>query len=181
MHMSEKLTHNKPVSGAIFVAMSVLLMFIQFPIIPIFPFLKMDFSDVIVLIAFFTLGMPMGILVTTCKVFLHWILMGMQVTGLIGDVASWVSTLAFIIPIYLLYCHKKKWLICFVTGIISLAVIMSLANYFAVMPLYMKVVNLQIGMPLGKYVAMGVLPFNLIKGILNSVVFYLIFRRLKLK
>lgn len=62
---------------------------------------------------------------------------------------------------------------------LCLTAVMSIANYFFVMPLYMKVLNFNINMPISRYVAIGVIPFNLIKGIVLSLISILIVKHLR--
>ncbi|UQS82772.1 ECF transporter S component [Bombilactobacillus folatiphilus] len=175
-----KLARNKLIGGGILAALAALIMFIGIPIIPGFSFLKLDFSDVVVLLAFYLYGMSTGTLVALCKVLVHWLLTGMGLPGIIGDFSSLVSSLAFIIPIILLLQHHQKPLLAYTCGTLSLTIFLSLANYFILMPIYMAVLNFNIGMPIAKYVLYGVIPFNLVKGVILSILSILLTHRLKL-
>lgn len=174
-----KLAHNKVIGGALLTALATLVMYIEIPLIPGFSFLKMDVSDVVVLLAFGLYGISTGTLVAFCKVLLHWVLMGMNVASLIGDFSSLLSSLAFIIPIVLLLRNDHANWLAYGCGTLSLTIVLSLANYFILMPLYMTVLNFHIGMPVAKYVLFGVVPFNLVKGVINSILSILLTRRLK--
>ena len=48
---------------------------------------------------------------------------------------------------------------------LGMTVIMAAANYWVITPLYIKVLGMKITIPLVKMVLLGVVPFNLIKGI----------------
>lgn len=65
-----------------------------------------------------------------------------------------------------------------VTGVISLATIMSLANWLIITPLYLAVMGFSVG-PIKEFVLLGVLPFNIIKGLLVSSVFIFMFTKLQ--
>ncbi len=55
--MSNKV--QKMVSVSMFAAMGLVMQFVAFPILPVFPFLKIDFSDIPVLLSMFLYG-PMA-------------------------------------------------------------------------------------------------------------------------
>ena len=59
-----------------------------------------------------------------------------------------------------------------------MTVLMMLANYTFILPLYMKILNFDLGMSTMKYLVVGVLPFNVIKGIIVSTVFVLVYKKL---
>ena len=48
---------------------------------------------------------------------------------------------------------------------LGMTVVMAAANYWVITPLYIKVLGMKITIPLVKMVLLGVVPFNLIKGI----------------
>ena len=52
-----------------------------------------------------------------------------------------------------------------VVAALGMTVIMAVANYWVITPLYIKVLGMKITIPLVKLVLLGVVPFNLIKGI----------------
>nr|WP_243685850.1 hypothetical protein [Lentilactobacillus rapi] len=68
---------------------------------------------------------------------------------------------------------------------VSLAIIMSALNWSAVIPLYMSVIGLKLSLPLTTIIMAGVVPFNLIKGVVVGGLFYAIkdkfLPRLKIK
>ncbi|UQS83721.1 ECF transporter S component [Bombilactobacillus thymidiniphilus] len=174
-----KLARNEIVGGAVLAALSAILMFFTFPIIPGFTFLKLDVSDVVVVIAFLVYGMSTGVLVALCKILIHFLITGAGLAGLIGDLSSLLSTLAFTVPLAWLLNKGQKQIIAYILGILSLTIVLALANYWVLMPLYMKVLNFNIGMPLTKYVIIGVIPFNLVKGTINSFLIFLLSKRLR--
>jgi len=60
-----------------------------------------------------------------------------------------------------------------------MTVIMSVLNYFVVMPLYMNVIGMKLNMSLAQYVATGVIPFNIIKALIISVAVMVVYPRIK--
>lgn len=163
-------------------ALAYVLMFISFPIIPAFSFLKLDFSDVPILIGLFVVG-PLGASeIVILKLFLFWMTHGFSVLELIGLIPSLIVSLIFI-GIFYLYRESitkpgfKKFVPAIIIGVV-MAIVLSILNYFIFLPMYMKVFGFDMGLPLFKIILYGVAPFNLIKGIVESLVFIIIYRRL---
>lgn len=163
-------------------AISYLLMFISFVIIPVVPFMKLDFSDIPVLIAFFLLGPAGGIEVAFLRSLLYFLISGPSLPNLIGVGLSFTATLAFCLPFYYLLGGKdfswKKALQATLIGTLSLTVILSLVNWGITIPLYMSLLGMKLSIPLDQMILYGVVPFNLIKGVVLSVVFVLVYQRL---
>ncbi|NVY95754.1 ECF transporter S component [Lactobacillus sp. DCY120] len=174
-----KVASNRIVGGAVLAALATLVMLVAVPLLPGFTFLKLDLSDIVVLLAFFAYGPAVGVLVAFCKVLLAWLLTGLSLGGLVGNFAALISTLSFCGPIYWLW-NKDRWHgQALVTGIISLTIMMALANYYFLLPVYMQVMGWQINMSLSHYLMWGVVPFNLIKGAINSSLFLILWQRIK--
>ncbi|EHO48872.1 ECF transporter S component [Lentilactobacillus kisonensis] len=170
---------------------SFVLMFISFPIIPIVPYMKIDFSDMPILIGTVLFGPVGGMTVAGLKSILYWLTTGASIPGLIGVGSSFISSLVLIWAYYLanrLFSFtngiKKAMMVTLVMAI-SLAIVMSSLNWVAVIPLYMKIIGLKLGLPLATIILAGAVPFNLIKGVVVGGLFYAIkdkfLPRLKLK
>lgn len=164
-------------------ALAFILMLFEFPVIPIVSYLKIDLSDIPVLVGTFIYGPASGMLIALLKCLLHGIIRGFSVGELIGLLADLVSSVALLLPFAWAWKHqqwnKRRQLI--VGGIlatITLTILMSLLNLFVLTPLYMKLWHWQSTLPIAKIIAFGVVPFNLIKGILISVLVSLIVIRL---
>lgn len=71
--------------------------------------------------------------------------------------------------------------IALVTGTIVMAVLMSILNYFVILPAYTFFLNAPaMSSPeMRQLVVTAILPFNIVKGLLLSIVFMLIFSRLQ--
>jgi riboflavin transporter FmnP len=194
----EKSSNHKQLLTSQLVEMSVLagcsyvLMFIAVPIIPIVPYMKIDLSDIPILIGTVIFGPVGGMIIAALRSLLHWLTIGgASIPDLIGTSSALLSSITLVWTFHwgerLFSFTKgiKKALLVIATMTIGLTVIMSLSNWAAVIPLYMKVIGLKLNMPLALLITYGVIPFNLIKGIVVGGIFYGIkgsfLPRLKLK
>lgn len=173
---------KKMVGIAMLAALATILISFGFPIIPGVSFLKVDFSDIPVLIGMFLYGPVGGTMVAFIRSLLHYIQTGGDAGYPIGDTASFIASVAYTLPIYLIMKSKvnntKTIIFANIVGSLSLAVILSLVNYFFLLPLYLKVLNFSVG-PIRDYILMGVIPFNIIKGAIVSTVFIMLYAKLK--
>ncbi|MDK6268760.1 ECF transporter S component [Lactobacillus mulieris] len=146
------------------------VMKIEFPIIPIFPFLKMDFSDVIILIGSFLFGPISGIGMAFIKCFLSLALSGFNILSLVGQIAAFLASICYIVPLYMVSKKNEDKFImqiaAVVVGTICLTLAMSLANIWLLMPMYAKFANFTFP---PTYILYGVVPFNVVKGVINGI------------
>lgn len=176
---------------AILSALAFVIMFAEFPI-PLFPvFLHIDFSDIPALLAAFALGPWSGAMVELIKNLIH--LMITKTVG-IGELANFIVGAAYVIPagyVYKAMKNKKGALYGLIAGTVSMGIVASIFNYFVLLPLYATVLHFPIDAIVGmgteangaivsvkSLVAYGILPFNLIKGIVVSIVVLLIYKKL---
>lgn len=160
-------------------ALAFILMLFEFPVIPVASYLKIDFSDIPVLLGGYIYGPFAGVMIAVIKCLLHAMVNGFSVGDLIGVSGDFISSLALLIPFCLVWRHqdwsfKRQMLVAIPLSTVVLTVVMSLLNLWVLTPLYMAVWHWQSTMPVAKLVAVGVLPFNIIKGLLVTVVFALI-------
>lgn len=154
-------------------AMAYVITFIcRVPIIPSVPFLDLEFKSAIILIGGFIYGPLPALAVTIVVCFLE--MLTFSSTGFIGFVMNVLATAAFVCPAAFVYKKKKS----LVGAIIGLAIgtalmtgVMLLWNYL-VTPMYMHIPREQI-MPL---LLPAFLPFNVIKGALNSSVTLVLYK-----
>lgn len=186
-------THNL-VKISLLSAVALALMMLDFAL-PIFPvFLQLDLSDVPAIIGAFAMGPLAGIMIELIKNILHG-LIATSTMG-IGEVANFIFGVAYIIPLGLIYKRNKSTksvIIGVVAGTISMIIAACIFNYFILIPLYSAVVY---GQPIDVFVNMAnkvngmvtnfatlilfaVAPFNLLKGIIMSIVGYLLYKTLK--
>lgn len=175
-------------------ALAIILMQFEIPL-PFAPaFYKIDFSEVPVLIGCFSMGPFAGVLIELIKVILNVAIKGTMTMG-IGDAANFLIGCAFCVPAALIY-QKKRTKSGAVTGMVVGTVIMTILgcvlNAYILLPVYAKAFE----MPLDALVSMGtevngaitglmtfvlfaVAPFNLLKGILVSLIVFFVYKKIR--
>ncbi|WP_025728593.1 ECF transporter S component [Atopobacter phocae] len=182
---------NRQIGAAILGAVAFIVMFFHFPIIPFVPYLKIDFSDTILLLSGLLYG-PQAVLMTGfIRSALHYIQTGGDLGYPIGVTASFIASISLLLPV--LQATKtelsvKNFVKGSIFGIIILTIVMVILNWFVLTPIYFKLFNLQIE-SLKELIVYGIVPFNMIKGVLVSIVNLLVYlkvypflrKRLKVK
>ncbi|KZT77613.1 ECF transporter S component [Lactiplantibacillus plantarum] len=176
-------TLHRLVGIALLGAIAYILMLLEFPILPVAPWMKIDFSDIPILIGLFLFGVGGAFVITIIKLLLHSAMMGFAIYDLIGSFASFLGTAVLILAFALVlryYRGNPKWRmpVAIVVATIGLVVIESLANLTFVLPFYLQVMGMNLSMSLNTVVLVAVIPFNLIKGLLVGNVFWLVYQRL---
>ncbi|WP_025189953.1 ECF transporter S component [Enterococcus faecalis] len=177
---------QKMVSIAMLAAIGTVLQFVAFPIMPAFSFLKIDFSDIPILFGMFLYGPLAGVITAFIRSLLHLFLTGLAPQNMVGDFASFLASSIFTLPIFYFFGKKKNIrtnrIVGLVSGILALTIFMSIANYFVITPIYLQLYGVTtqqfLGTSLASYVAIGIVPFNLIKGLLVSGVFLVLHAKL---
>ena len=159
----------------------------------VFPFfLKFEFSDIPAIIGTFSMGPIAGVLIELLKNLLK-LLIKPTSSGGVGELANFLVGIAYIIPLGLIYKHKKsiKSIITgMVVSVLSMAIVAGLLNYFILLPFYSKFMPLDtiieqsaqsISLINDKLslVLYGITPFNLTKGIIISIAGYYLYIALK--
>ena len=167
---------NKTVKISLLAGMAFILMYIEIPLIPIFPWLKMDLSDVPAIMGAFAFGPITGVIIELIKVFMHFLLAGSG-TGGVGEVANFIIGASFVLPAAFIYSRnksKKTAILGMVVGIVLMELVGIIANIYFLLPAYgMHMDSAQ----LIQYVIVGLLPFNAIKGVIVSVVTYALYKK----
>ena len=163
-------------------AIGYVLMIMNFPF-PGFPtFLQIDFSDIPALIAALIFGPVAGILVELLKNILDYIMTGSDTGIPIGHFANFIGGISFILPAYYFYKilgTKRGMVYGLVGGTVVLALFMSLVNYFILLPSYSVLMNWNMsGTEIRAMITTAIIPFNLLKGTLITVVFMLLFTKM---
>ena len=179
--VNQKLKLRSFVTIAMLSSISFVFMLLNFPLPGFQPFLQIDFSDVPALIAAITMGPVAGILVELFKNILDWIFSGTPTGVPVGHMANFATGILFILPVY--YIYKKiptiKGLsIGLVAGTVIMSVGMSLLNYVAFLPMYSYFLGWGT-FDMKEMIVLGILPFNLIKGIMLMVIVIILFRTMK--
>ncbi|MGO2084154.1 ECF transporter S component [Vagococcus sp.] len=172
---------EKMVVLSLLAGMAFILLKLEFFVLPTFPWLKVDFSDIPILIGTFIYGPLAGIIIAFVRSLLNIIISGANLGSLVGNIAGFLASSLYLLPIYyFLKKEKNRWNLVkgTVAGTLLMTAFMALANYFVITPLYLFVLKLDFGISIQQMVVYGVIPFNLIKGALVSVVFALTFKSL---
>ena len=169
-----------------------ILMYFQLPLSFVAPpFMKLDISDLPVLMGAFTMGPVFGIIIAALKNILALIFKGTMTAG-VGELSNFIISSTFAFVASYIYRNRRTYkgaIIALTAGVISMTILAMASNYFIVFPLYAKV------MPMDAIIAMGsaitpkitglftmmiysVLPFNLIKGFTTSAVMMLVYKKI---
>lgn len=162
---------------SILAAISLLLMRISVPIIPIVPYLRLDFSDIPILVGFFIFGISGGVQIAVVRSVLYFVLNGISIGSLIGVTSNLLATFSISLPLYYILKNQRglvRYVIAILIATLSLTVVLSVANWSFITPLYIQLMGLKLSLPLNEVVIYGIVPFNLIKGFCVSFVFILI-------
>ncbi len=179
--------NNKKLKKMVLIAMlgsiATVLMQFNFPLPALPAFLKFDFGEVPAVIAIMTMGPVAGILVELIKNVLYWFLSGSPTGVPVGEIANFATGLLFILPIYFIFNffkNKKGLLGGVVAGTVTMAVGMSLLNYFVFLPMYTYFLNMPpvTGDALYTMIVLGILPFNLVKGVIIGVISVMLYGRM---
>ena len=174
-------------------AIAGVLSLLDFPIPFIAPsFYKFDFSEIPVLVVAFAMGPIAGVITEFVKVLLNLLLNG-TVTAYVGELANFVMGCAFILPagiIYKINHTRKGALIGMGAGTIFMAVVSALMNAFILLPTYANVFGIPLDGIIGQgsgifsfvdslltFVIFCTIPFNLFKGIICSLITFLLYKK----
>ncbi len=179
----KKLKVKAIVSIAMLSSISFILMLFNFPI-PIFPnFLLVDFSDIPALIAALIFGPLAGILVEFIKNVLNYFTVGSATGVPVGHAANFIAGILFVLPTYYLYKKlktRKGMVFSLIVGSITMGFVMSVLNYYVILPAYTLFLNspAMTAPAMRQLIVTAILPFNIVKGVIMSAVFFLLFTRM---
>ncbi|NLL34829.1 MAG: ECF transporter S component [Clostridiales bacterium] len=156
-------------------ALSVVLTWlIHFPIFPGAPFLEYDPADIPILIGTFTFGPLAGLLLTIAVSAVQAFTVSAQ-SGVMGFLMHSVATGAMAVAAGIIYCGRKtrkSALIALIVGTVTMTVVM--------IPLNLIITPLFTGTAIKDVWGIMfsiIIPFNLIKSGLNSVVTFILYEK----
>lgn len=176
---------------AILGAIAFIIMLVEFPLWFVPEFYQIDFSDIPALIGAFALGPVAGILIELIKNILNVALTG-SITGGIGEAANFIIGALFVGTAGVIYKKnktRKSAIIGMALGTLFMAVVGSLSNYFIILPLYSKIMPIETILNMARavnsvvvdmktLVLYAVFPFNLLKGLVVSILTLPLYKRL---
>ena len=136
------------------------------------PFLKLNFSDVPIMIAGFCYGPVVGTLIVIVKVLTKCL---MTSSGFTGELADLFVSLSYILPATVIYHYnknKKGALIGMGVGTVVSTIVACFTNYFILLPMYRWKLSY------ANTIFLGVLPFNLLKNILVSLLVFVVYKKI---
>ena len=174
-------------------AIATVLMLFEIPL-PFAPsFYEIDFSEVPVLIGCFSMGPLAGALIELVKIVLNFIINGTATAG-VGEVANYIIGCSFCVPaalIYKLNKTKKGALIGLVVGTVFMTILGCFVNAYILLPTYAAAFKMPINgliemgtavnaniNSLFTFVMFAVVPFNLLKGVLDSIIVMAIYKKI---
>lgn len=156
-------------------AMAVILQLMAAVIPKVGGFLDIEFSDLPAIIGTLALGPLCGVLIELIKNVVHC---AFTTTGFVGELANFVVNGTFVLVLGLIYkAHKTKKTA--IAGFAAATIVYTLAamaaNYFLMFPLYMPDAPKNV---IWAMILSTVTPFNIVKGIVLSVITLLIYKKL---
>ena len=191
--MKTKLGTREIVTIGMLGAIAVILMLFEIPLPFAPPFYEIDFSEVPVLVGCFALGPVAGVLIEFVKILLNLIINGSATAG-VGELANFCIGCSFCIPAGIIYQRrktKKGVMIGLISGTLIMTFLGCFINAYIMLPTYAKAFKIPIeGLiemgtkvnasitDLFTFVMFAVVPFNLLKGVLVSIIVILIYKKI---
>lgn len=172
MHTNDRLMRIKKITAtAMFCAIAyVCTVFIKLPV----QFLTLDFKDSLIILCSLLFGPVSGVSMAIIVPFLEFLTISS--TGIYGLIMNVLSSVTVSLTAGIIYRYKKTLtgaIIGLVTAVFSVTAVMILANLF-ITPYYLGGTIKQVAALIPKLL----LPFNLIKAILNAAIVLLLYKPL---
>ena len=178
---------------AFFGALSAILMFFDFPL-PIAPaFMKMDLSDLPVIIGSFLLGPVEGVIISLMKILIKVFLKGTS-TIFVGEAANFIGSVSYALPAAIIYGKlktMKRAIIGLILGTIIASIVITICNASFIFPLYINLFNMSEEVIIGmckainpyidsmlKVMLLSVFPFNIIKYTVTSIITFIFYKHI---
>ena len=175
--LKKRFSSRRLVLMAMFVALAYAVSFLEIPLFPTAPFLKLDFGNVFILLIAFLLGPVEGVIVCVLKELLRCI--GSGSTG-VGEIANTLVTSAYILfPAITYRFHKgiKTVVWCLVAACFIGTGVALITNRFIMFPLYESFLGVDAATAFAS-VFWIIVAFNLIKTSLVGLLTVLLYKRL---
>ena len=187
--MKKKISVRAMAVTAIMSALAFVLMLLEFSVPFVPSFLKFDFSDLPAFLVSFAISPAAGVAVELLKNLLH---LPFTATSGVGELANFIIGAAYVLPAGIIYKHRKTRggaLLGSAAGTLTAALVSLPVNYFITYPFYSNFMPMDA--IIGAYAAIfpwvdGLLkalatvnlPFTFIKGGVNVVITFLIYKPL---
>lgn len=192
LNVSQKSNTNNLVKIGLLSAIGYILMFISVPLPFLFPdFLKLDISDLPVLLGTVSMGPISGILISFLKNLLQFIT-GMSANGGIGEFANFLIGVSLVIGMSFTFKVKNKsnLIKSLIIGVIFMTFMGCITNYLLILPFYETIMPIEAVISLASeinpiiknktdFIIWMIVPFNLLKGSMISLVTVLVYEKIK--
>ncbi|MBQ1547356.1 MAG: ECF transporter S component [Lachnospiraceae bacterium] len=174
-------------------AISGVLMVLEIPMFFVLPFIKLDLSELPIMIGGFVMGPVWGILVAIIKILVKLVIKGTS-TAFVGELANLSAALLYMLPAAIIYKKNKTRKhagIGMTVGTLAASVGMVILNTFVMFPFYMNLFGIDeaalIGMssqanPLATnmltIMLFMIFPFNIVKYGIVSILTMLVYKRI---
>jgi riboflavin transporter FmnP len=179
---------------AMFSAIAAVLHIVDIPLFFAPSFYKLDFSELPVMICAFYMGPVAGVTCEFVKIILKLLIKGTS-TAFVGDLANFLVGCSFVLPAAICYqatLSKKGAILSLALGTAVMSVFGSMFNAWYLIPKFSEL----FGMPMDAIISMGtavnsaitnlptlvlfaVVPFNILKGVLVSILTMLLYKRVE--
>jgi riboflavin transporter FmnP len=180
--MSKRMNTARITYVGMMVSLSVILSY--FPEIPLAffaPWLKLDFSFVPMMLVGFSMGPVASVFTLGITMLFHGL---GSTTGWVGELANLLMGLAFLLPGAIIYQKKRTKSVALwsmLAGTILMSLVAMACNRYILIPLYGGEAMLQsAGRTMTSYILFAILPFNLLKGAVNSFPTFILYKRLSI-
>lgn len=178
---------------AVLSAVAFVLMYFDFPLPFIPSFYKLDFSETAVMAGGFAMGPGAAVAIEGVKILLKLLFKGTD-TAYVGELANFLIGCAFVLPASFMYQKEKtrrRALMGLAAGTVCMTAVGVIINYAVLLPAYSFFYQLPMEVLIGMgtalipfitdkltFVLLATTPFNIIKGVLVSIVTILLYKRI---
>ena len=188
--MKKSINVRDLVKIALLGAVAYVLMLWRFPLPFMPPFMDFDLSGIPEMVGVFTMGPAAGVYIVLIKMITKTITTGTS-SMFTGEVQNIILSCAYILPVWFFYRKqksKRSALTGMVAGTVTCAVVAIFSNMFLIIPFYAKAYGFSMDIVIQttqavnrfidsewKFIVMGIVPFNLIKGGVTSAIIYSVY------
>ncbi|MFI3237651.1 MAG: ECF transporter S component [Lachnospiraceae bacterium] len=191
--MNKHLSTQKLCFIGLFGALSTILMLFQVPLFFAPSFLKLDLSELPAILGGFMFGPLSGFMIVVVKLLLNLLIDGSD-TMYVGELSNLVLSSTYVLTssiIYVKHKTKKQAIIGLTSGVLLTSFLAVISNLFVVYPMYAQLYGigmdglLKLSHAVNPFVTdnltmmlFSVLPFNLVKYTVVSLITFLLYKKL---
>ena len=175
----------KMTATAMLSALAFVLMLLEFPLLPSAPYLKMDFGDLPAVLGGVIFGPVCGVMIELFKNLLELLVKGAGSQMGFGNLQNFIVGCAFVLPITLLYHaassktgrRRLGFQLAALGGSMAVMLVVGFFSNWVIAPLFFRYfMQTELTQEAALAAAWISVPFNLIKGVILSVLSVAMFR-----